>query len=260
MKSIILCEGETDQIILSYYFQRMYNYHYNEEKTKKFNNSPQNGIICSYTQITLKGKKTIENELVIWAVGGRNRLPERLNYILTQNKMDADCYYERIIIMSDKDSEEESTEIWRGIKKIITEKCEKKVSFKENEWFLGKQTSSFNEIKSINFLTLNIPTDGTGSLETFLLNALKEQSQADKYVAEQAIKFVKKLIGNQYKLENKYLNKRRDCIKAPLAVYFGIISPEHIFKKMDPILKKIPWENYTTIQKGFEQFYCFLEK
>ena len=97
-------------------------------------------------------------------------------------------------------------------------------------------------------------------METFLLNALKEQGQADKYVAEQAIKFVKKLIENQHKLENKYLNKRRDCIKAPLAVYFGIISPEHIFKKMDPILKKIPWENYTTIQKGFEQFYCFLEK
>ena len=44
-------------------------------------------------------------------------------------------------------------------------------------------------------------------METFLLNALKEQGQADKYVAEQAIKFVKKLIENQHKLENKYLNK-----------------------------------------------------
>ena len=254
MKSILLCEGETDQIILSYYFQNQYQYDFSDEYTNKINRYVKTGIKRSYIQ-----KNDItneENELVIWAVGGREKLSPAIGFVLDQNKLNTDLFYERIIVVSDKDSVDESSSIWENICEKI-EKKKIKINFKEQEWFSGKQKTDFGDTKNIDFLLLNVPYEGEGALETFLLNALKETGKAEKFIALKSEKFVENMAKNREKLQNKYLYKRRQCIKAPLAVFFAITSPDKVFTEMDEMLRSIHWEEYNAIQTGFRKLNCF---
>lgn len=255
MKSILLCEGESDQILLSYYFINQFQFDFSKEHTKKANSFAKIGTINSYIQsIDLTGQE--ENEIAMWAVGGREKLQLALEVILELNRVNADLFFERIIIVADKDSDVENTMLWEDISQVIA-KHNITIQFKENEWILGKQKSGFNENKNIAFLALNIPSEGEGALETFLLNALKEQGKAEKYLALKSEKFVETLVKNRDKFNNKYLSKRRQCTKAPLAVFFAITSPDKVFTEMDQMLKSVHWEKYKTIQSGFEQFNCF---
>lgn len=254
MKSILLCEGETDQIILSYYFQNQYQYNFSSERTNKISNSASIGIKRSYVQRNEVSNE--ENELVIWAVGGREKLCPAIGLVLNQNKLNTDLFYERIIIVSDKDSLDESSAIWENICEEI-EKKKIKINFKEQEWFSGKQKTDFGDTKNIDFLLLNVPYEGEGALETFLLSALKETGKAEKFIALKSEKFVESMVKNKEKIQNKYLHKRRQCTKAPLAVFFAITSPDKVFTEMDEMLRSIHWEKYNTIQTGFKQLNCF---
>lgn len=254
MKSILLCEGETDQIILSYYFINQFSFEYDEERSHRIRHYARKGVPYAYVQKVKSAQH--ENELVIWNVGGRDNIPAALEHILKLNSFNTDRFYERIIVIADKDAEEESAVFWNKIKEIITNN-DTKAKFAEQEWFKGNLTCEFDAIRTVNFLMLNLPAEGNGALETFLLYALKERGKADKYIAQRAQMFVDSLVKNQARFDNMYLNKRRLRTKAPLAVFFGITSPDRVFTEMNDMLKAINWERYKTIQKGFEKLSCF---
>lgn len=57
MKSILLCEGETDQIILSYYFINQFAYSYDRVTSDKIKRNAKTGIPYSYIQRKKAGKR-----------------------------------------------------------------------------------------------------------------------------------------------------------------------------------------------------------
>lgn len=50
------------------------------------------------------------------------------------------------------------------------------------------------------------------------------------------------------------LQSRRLQIKAPLAVYFGVLNPERIFWKFEKVLNSVNWNQYRTVQNGLKAF------
>lgn len=243
-RSILLCEGETDQVLLSYYFKQKSGYEYIKKCENLLCRKSQEESVCLYRQ---KQKENGE-ELIIWAVGSQSLIPEALSEILGMNQSNTENVYSRIAILTDRDSDEENANFWESINHTI-------ISFgidvvlEEQKWIKLHQSVEFDEEVEIEILGLSIPLDKDGALETFLLSALEEQDQ-NRYLAQQSEIFVRGLIENREYLCS-YLTNRRLCVKAPLAVFFAIANPERTFHSFDNILKSVSWEKYTTIRNAF---------
>ena len=83
---------------------------------------------------------------------------------------------------------------------------------------------------------LVIPFEETGAMETFLLNAIAEQDEYDKYIINQCNAFVDN-VDNQ----RKYLNKRRYITKAKFDVYFSVRTSAEQFNERRNIIKNVAW-------------------
>ncbi len=93
-----------------------------------------------------------------------------------------------------------------------------------------------------------IPFEDTGAMETFLLDAVGKADSYDAQIISDCNQFV-----NNVDRQKKYLNKRRYITKAKFDVYFSVRTAAEQFMERQNILKNIPWEDYTSIQKGFEK-------
>lgn len=85
-------------------------------------------------------------------------------------------------------------------------------------------------------------------METFLLDAVGKSNPYDAKIISDCNQFVDN-VDNQ----KKYLNKRRYITKAKFDVYFSVRTAAEQFVERQNILKNIPWEDYTSIQKSFEK-------
>lgn len=243
-QSIVLCEGETDQIILSYYFEKLFHYHYASELPKILNVNPQAEFVRLYMRSEDK------DEVVIWAIGGRNLFRDALNEVLEANMTNAESVYSKVLVILDHDSDRETKQIWDQLDGVLNS-FGIDATFSNDQWTTVEQKIEFGDPPiPLKLLGLAIPQDEDGALETFLLKALSEQ-EGNKYLAEQSKKFVHDLLEHQEEL-NSYLSKKGLQVKAPLAVFFAIASPHHIFREMKAILKSVSWEKYKTIQTGFK--------
>lgn len=253
MNSVILCEGETDQILLSYYLNRCFGFEYCKRqpavapKKLQFNNSAES--VCCYS--------FGDDIIVIWAVGGHSNIQPALEIILHQNKINSsrNGLYSRICIMTDNDSEQELKSFWEAINNSL-KNYNIHAEFQEMEWATAEQPIDFDEKFTVELLGISVPTDEEGALETVLLNALEERKE-NSYIAEKSRSIIDDLISNKDKFSNDYLSGRREQVKAPLAVFFAITVPERIFQPMDKMLKSIQWSEYEKIKELFEPFKIF---
>ena len=100
MNNIILCEGKTDAILLSYYLGHTRNWRYT-------NKAP--------TTIPFRGADSEEGNwykrngsyLAIWAVGGQENFEYAINEVIKINKLanEKEKFY-RIVILTDRDQAE----------------------------------------------------------------------------------------------------------------------------------------------------------
>ncbi len=93
-----------------------------------------------------------------------------------------------------------------------------------------------------------IPFEDTGAMETFLLDAIGKADPYDAKIISDCNQFV-----DNVDKKKKYLNKRRYITKAKFDVYFSVRTAAEQFVERQNILKNIPWEDYTSIQKSFEK-------
>lgn len=240
-KSIILCEGETDQIILSYYLIKKFGYSYigNGERKRLINPKNKGESICVYKNAT--------NELDIWAVGSESLLHEGLNRVLRDNSINADTVYARIAIVSDYDTEEENKNRLCKFTEVL-KKYTSESNLVQNTWMTVKQNIGFDEEIEIKIINITIPTGSDGSLETMLLTALSEDT-IDKILVEKSYEFVES-IKKEESLLKKYLNHRRLLTKAPLSAFFAIANPERTFTAFDTMLSSIDWDTFNAVQEN----------
>ncbi len=247
MNGMILCEGNTDQILLSKFFSARYGFRYISEHKN----------CCQY-------KNQEEEILRIAYAEGKDRFPEALENVLKANKLDApDAGVDYVAVIMDHDSDEEVSYMRQELEKILAVFSDEEVKDPSSPWSTWKQAADFGEIKTFRFILISIPLQENGALETFLLHALRDDEESE-YLVKRSESFISDLIGEKKtgtaSFPENVLKTRRLQIKAPLAVYFGVANPERTFDKFEEVLGSIDWAKYEAINNGFQAFESVLGK
>ena len=174
MRSVILCEGSTDFVLLQHFMRRTYQWEY--KSNKQINIAGQSARECTLQKD--------DNTVSIIGCGGCNRLIPCLNYELMLNSVSAlGEAYDKIVIITDRDevlTEQEFSEQIEYQIKVYNGKYSGLIT--NNEWMEFSFINGYGDELKTKLLMLVIPFEETGAMETFLLNAIAEQDEYDKYI------------------------------------------------------------------------------
>lgn len=240
MRSVILCEGSTDFVLLQYYMRKVYGWEYKKNESVLINDYKARKCVL----------KKDHSELNIIGHGGCSRIPGGLQFILDSNSLSAeDEAYDRIVIITDRDEVETESE-FETI--IATELGKQQIEWKDDisndKWIDFHYENGQGDNCNAKLLLLVIPFEDTGAMETFLLDAIGKANPYDAKIISDCNQFVDN-VDNQ----KKYLNKRRYITKAKFDVYFSVRTAAEQFVERQNILKNIPWEDYAEIQNSFKK-------
>lgn len=241
MTRIILCEGETDLILISYYL----------EKTRGwvYTNKPK-GLKLNFTEQDNKAAYNYRNdnndELLICAVGGKdnfgNFFKESLIKPIKRSNAGETDY--KIALVTDRDDIS-----IREIEQSISEQLFPIVNTIENNvWKQNNVEADFGTAVTIEFLLLVIPKENTGALETVLMEALSE-SEYDANIIEKSGQFIMNIKPDA----ERYIHENRLQLKAQLGVAFSIFNPDKTFSLFKERLVSVKWENSPILAKCFEK-------
>lgn len=220
--------------------RRTYQWEY--KSNKQINIAGQSARECTFQKD--------DNTVSIIGCGGCNRLIPCLNYELMLNSVSAlGEAYDKIVIITDRDevlTEQEFSEQIEYQIKVYNGKYSGLIT--NNEWMEFSFINGYGDELKTKLLMLVIPFEETGAMETFLLNAIAEQDEYDKYIINQCNAFVDN-VDNQ----RKYLNKRRYITKAKFDVYFSVRTSAEQFNERRNIIKNVAWEKYPLIQNSFDK-------
>lgn len=257
MKSVVICEGNTDLTLIQYFLEKVYNWQFiKNDEHKKYGN-----IIHKYSGVqNVKWFKHINGSfLCIISAGGVSKIPNTLEKVLDLNRLGSFDKYERISVISDRDEVGTEQEF---MTKLSTSFASYNVVFQNNiehnSWNKAMYRDSLQkegqDVSKVDFLPLIIPFEETGAIETFLLDALCETSEkedelkTDKIIIEQCRNFIDNINSN-----GKYLSHRREKTKAKFDTVFVVRTPSDAFNQRQSLLRSVPWEKYETVQNGFKQ-------
>ena len=239
MKSIVICEGQTDAILLSYYLNKVSGWKFYIRKDKRKNNIPIRNNNTEEVNWYIRG----EDLLVIWGVGGESNFQYAIEEILQINRLaNKEDVFSKIIVVRDRDNFEKDGELLTSLSGYF-----QNVKLQNNVW---KEKAYINELEEemcVEILPIIIPLDNTGALETFILDAICEMGEEEKQLVDKSKGFI-----SDFNLKS-YLSTQRLKVKGELAVTLGVMFPQKTFTPIDAMLKNIKWEEYKTIQKGFKR-------
>lgn len=233
---LILCEGETDQALLSYYLGRVRGWKYSRLKNVPFPTER----ICWY-------KDTNNRVMGIWAAGG-NDFGAVLSKIFEMEKIEH-CVNKIAIITDNDDNSTESVRIkqlFSNLNNIVMLNSFDDQMYKDanNKWISIEFESAFgNALIEVTYLL--VPYDKHGALETFMLSALSENDEDKKIV----ISAIKEFVDNA--VFEKYLRKRRQRIKAELGMSVAVFTPDKVFSEMDELIMAVDWEKFDITNNQF---------
>lgn len=243
MKNIIFCEGKTDAILLSYYLEKVVGWKFDKKLSRKISLPIRN---FKNEQVSVYSKE--KEELVIWAVGGKDNFKYALGEIIKANKtLEEEYSYKKIIVLTDRDRADDDRIILNELETILF-KGDILIDIENNnEWICFEYKNYYDEISKGLLLPIIIPFSKQGALETFILEAIKEIGEEEKYIAEKSQEYI-----FSFNLK-KYLNTDRIKLKGELAIVLATLFPQKTFTPIDNMLKELDWEKYKTIQQGFEK-------
>lgn len=237
MSKLILCEGKSDAILLSYYLEKTCNWFHKDKFRKK-------NIKVSETKGESSFWYSRENEdLLICGVGGKNNFESFFKEKIYPMIIDSDEFTRIAIVVDHDNSDIQSiTDSFKSfLQPLFTE-------IKNNEWVRGFYKNSFKENKTIDFLLIIIPAEKEGALETLLLDSIAE-NEYDKEIVKQCIGFVDTV----QPIANNYLNKKRLIKKAYLGVVWAIQYPQKIFSFIDQQIRSVKWEESKVLLDSFSE-------
>ena len=233
MKYLLLCEGETDAILLSYLMINTYGWSYLEKKNYKTNDIIELNLV-NHNQSSnwyIKG----DNQLLICAVGGCDNYNNFLDeYILPIQKTNIEAYFNKMIIVVDRDDKDVSE-----IEKSINDVIKIKTSFKNNKWITNTYVNDYNVSRQFDEFLLIVPSNSSGAIENVVLDAISNISLEYNLIVEKSKNFIDEL--SQDDIET--LKRRRFILKAKMGVVFAIISPMKVFSDLDSLLRSIDFSN-----------------
>jgi hypothetical protein len=101
MQHIILCEGKTDVILISYFLMAQYGWKYTQRRVITLPDNPENETLNWY----LNPDRTMQ-ALGIWGVGGIDEIPTKLQHIVdrTKNERNSSNRFSTIVLYFDRDT------------------------------------------------------------------------------------------------------------------------------------------------------------
>lgn len=244
LKGIILCEGNSDQILLGHLIQKRKNWIFE----KGLKNAPfKSPNIAWY-------KNSNKDIYGIWYVGGSN-FKDALEKIFKREKLEHSL--ESLLIMTDNDDSNEAdsrlNSIIQQISNTLSFTSEEQEDLnqrsKNAEWCDISIKNDFSESSVVHFCYLLIPNRCNGSLETFMLNSLSEKDDSRKYVSEKAHKFVENF--NSESKYNIFLTRRRERVKAELGIFISVLNPDKMFDTLRELIESVDWNKFDTTKTQF---------
>lgn len=239
MRSIILCEGYTDFVLLQYFLRQAYGWQDKSslEIRKNYFNSGRTLV---------KG----ENSLDIGGCDGCSKILPAFGGVLEMNRIGAkEERYDRIVIIADRDEIDTEERFINTLKETCIEKGivieQEPVN---DQWINCKCLNGQNREIEFQILLLMLPFEETGAMETFLLNGIAAESPYDAKIIRKCSQFVDTVDD-----EKRYLKNRRHITKAKFDVYFSVRTPVQQFKERQKILKGVEWEKYSYIQTSLQK-------
>ena len=241
MNNLILCEGTTDAILIGVYLERTC--HWESVKSTPGGKPIFAGLKRNqYAHWYKRGK----DYLLVFAVGGKDNFSNGIDtYILPiLREYPHEDIFHRIAIVCDRDKSDEKDILLHHEKYFQ----EIKIKAENNRWTSSSFSNSFGEQTDIMTLSVIIPTDKQGALETVLLEALSEDTY-DKVIVNKSKSFIDYIKPSA----KKYISTDRLIPKAYLSVVFAVMSPEMVFGTIGRLLKEVHWEKSTTLRECFNE-------
>ena len=237
MNKLILCEGKTDAILLSYYLMRKCGWQYSKNSPKglSLKEDKKAGESVSWYQKD-------DDYLLICAVGSKNRFKQFFDEKI-RPPLETSNAFSRIALIIDHD-EEQVEEIEASIRRdlpLVAARAQ------NDQWVQHNYLDSYKEEKYVDFLLLTVPHDQQGALETLLLDAISEDGY-DKNIVERSRLFVDDIAPEA----KRYIGKRRLILKAYLGVTWAIQSPQKVFDFIDGQLRMVEWEKSKVLEQCFQ--------
>jgi hypothetical protein len=237
MNRLILCEGKTDAILLSYYLEHTCNWrHCKAPVTLNIKADETRGESAYWYQ-----KDT--EKLLICGVGGKDNFYRFFREKILSAMIDSSAF-SKIAIVTDRDNQVEAS-ICASFQSVCSPVI---TNITVNTWVSNAYQNSFGQDIEVNFLLVIVPKDKEGALETLLLDAISEDVN-DKIIVEKS----KAYIQNIEPFAKKYMSKTRLKLKACLGVTWAIQYPEKIFSFIDEQIRTVKWEESQSLHECFEQ-------
>ena len=241
IKGLILCEGASDQILISAYLGKEKGWEYIKSN---FSRS------FPFVDRNLAWYKNHQEEyLGIWQVGGNIFEPVIRKIMELEAK---EHTVDSLAIVTDHDDVEAEKDRPKNIINVINENLHiidfdenELVSKSNNKWARIEYKDSFLQSQYMDFCYLLVPIESQGALETYMLNALSEDSVAKKEAIQQVKKFIKEFKSDEF------LTKRREKVKAELSVSISVFIPDRMFDTMTEIIKDVDWTDFKSTDTQF---------
>lgn len=235
MNKLILCEGETDAVLLSYYLEKLAGWTYSSK-------SPQ-GLAIRTTEDNESANwyKKDENYLLICAVGGKDNFKQFFDKKINPPLLVSDAF-EKISVVTDRDNRE-IVEIESSVASVLNVPA---TDVKNNQWIECHYTNKFALEKTFYALLVVVPNEQQGALETALLDAISE-NEYDKKIVEETGTFADRM----RIMASQYISTDRLKLKAHLGLTWAVQYPEKVFTKIDEQIKSVHWEESDTLRICF---------
>lgn len=244
MRSLILCEGFDDVLIIGYYLHKTGGWNYDPNVI--FSNLYDFPRMHKKHQIVEIYKK--ENNLLgIWAVGGKDSFAMAYKFIAQINSMYPQQGIEQLFIIGDRDEDEIDT-CTDSIKRLLNDYGIKIQKLKNNQ-----VNSYFYEVEEehycLKIVPVILPFEKEGALETVLLEAISETSEEDQYIVKCAEGYVENILTSGRL--HKYLRHDRLVLKAKLSAAVSITNPDRSTALFDKVLMSWDWHQKDAVKKHF---------
>ncbi len=235
MKSIILCEGTTDLLLLQFLLEYKYGYKY---KTSVVN--PKSSKLKSKTLD--KDKSSIE----IRACDGIDNIPKELKSVIDKNiYAQQEEVYHTIMVLIDKDTAISDMQFLSKCNYCALKGWK---SFKVEEWLEYEMMTTFNETIKLKVYFKSIPEVGVGAIENVMLDALSTDSD-DKIIVNKCEKFIDHI--KKKHASKKYIKNESAKYKAIFNTYFAIRIPNQKYNERAKILRAYDWVNNDILNQTF---------
>lgn len=237
MNKLILCEGTTDAILLSYYLEHTAGWKYSRKAPPNLEIKALNGTE------TVNWYRKDDNYLLISAVGGKDNFRNFFTSRIASPIFNANAF-SKIAVVTDRDQRKIAS-IEKSVAAVL---AGIQVDIRNNVWKQGTYNDAYAIPGELSVLLVVIPTEHQGALETVMLESISEDPY-DKKIVDAAGTFAEKMRTDA----SRYISSDRLKLKAHLGVTWAVQYPEKVFSLIDEQIRDVQWENSEVLNECFAE-------